>query len=62
MLLESLGVALAAGKMLGQTLLTWVLAAAVTCAQAQDVPPVGELQPRHRWGWRRGVRGRWAQL
>lgn len=59
---ESLGAALAAGKMRGQSLLTWVLAAAVTCAQAQDVPPVGELQPRHRWGCRRGLRWRWAQL
>lgn len=37
---------LAAGKMLGRSLLTWVLlATAVTCAQAQQVPPVGELQP-----------------
>lgn len=60
LLLESLGAPLAAGKMLGRSLLTWVLAAAVTCAQAQQVPPVGELQPRLRLGCRcrRGLRGR----
>lgn len=60
LLLESLGAPLAAGKMLGRSLLTWVLAAAVTCAQAQQVPPVGELQPRLRLGCRCrcGLRGR----
>lgn len=50
---ESLGAAPAAGKMLGPSLFTWVLlSATVTCAQAQQVPPVGELQPRRRWGCR----------
>lgn len=47
--------ALAAGTMLGRSLLNFVLLiVAVTCATAQHVPPVGELEPRALRGARRG--------
>ena len=50
---------LVAGRMLGWSRLTFILLSGiVTCLVAQQVPPVGELEPRRRRGARRSVGGR----
>ena len=53
---------LVAGRMLGWSRLTFILLSGiVTCLVAQQVPPVGELEPRRLRGARRSGGGGGAQ-